>query len=250
MIRGLFGLHASLTLSEGTLREVARNRPDGVPVHVHCAEAPDDVDVCRSLGYSGAVERLSAHGLLEPSSILAHAVHLSARDPEILHSVNPLVVTNPESNANNGIGKMDRDAVSRYLLGTDGMAGDMVQSLRSYILLGKGGGEPAERTGDMFFKHRREALSRFFPACSGFEAGAAADIAVPDYVPLTPVRPENIVAHLVFGAKQGRAFMTVVDGRVLWKDGRFPHFDENAARREGTRVAAALHERYSHFLHR
>ncbi len=248
MLRGLFGLHASLTLSEKTLRTVADCRPPEVPVHIHCAEAMDDVDACHRLGYAGPVERLFEHGLLDTRSLLAHAVHLSSRDRNLVRSVRPFIVTNPESNANNGVGRMDRDAVADYVLGTDGMSGDMIQSLRSYVLLGLGGIEPSNRTSGMFFQKSREALRSFFPQCRGLAKGSAADITVPEYIPLTPVSRENVLAHLLFGAKQGRAFMTVVNGRVLWKEGVFPHLDADELRVQGKRVAGELHAAYSRFL--
>jgi cytosine/adenosine deaminase-related metal-dependent hydrolase len=249
MLRGLFGLHASLTLSEKTLRAVADRRPPEIPVHIHCAEAMDDVDACRRLGYAGPVERLYEHGLLDNRSLLAHVVHLSTRDGDLIRTVRPLVVTNPESNANNGVGRMDRDAVADYVLGTDGMSGDMIQSLRTYVLLGLGGKEPSLRTSRMFFQRSREALRSFFPQCRGLAKGSAADITAPDYIPLTPVSRENVLAHLLFGAKQGRAFMTIVNGRVLWKDGVFPHLDTDELRRQGKRAARELHAAYSRFLH-
>lgn len=249
MLRGVFGLHASLTLSEKTLRTVADRRPPEVPVHIHCAESMEDVDTCHGLGYAGPVERLFEHGLLDDRSLLAHAVHLSSRDRDLVRSVRPFIVTNPESNANNGVGRMDRDALVDYVLGTDGMSGDMIQSLRSYVLLGLGGKEPSHRTNGMFFQRSREVLRSFFPGCRGLAKGSAADITVPEYIPLTPVSRENVLAHLLFGAKQGRAFMTVVNGCVLWKEGSFPHLDTDELHLQGKRVAGELHAAYSRFLH-
>lgn len=248
MLRGLFGLHASLTLSEKTMRAVADCRPREIPVHIHCAESMEDVDTCHRLGYAGPVERLYEHGLLDDRSVLAHAVHLSRRDRDLVRAVHPFVVTNPESNANNGVGRMDRDSVGSYLLGTDGMSGDMIQSLRSYVLLGLGGKEPSDRTSGMFFQRCREALNSFFPECRGLAKGSAADITAPDYIPLTPVSRENLLAHLLFGAKQGRAFLTVVNGRILWKEGTFLHLDADELYRQGKRIAGELHAAYSRFL--
>ena len=144
---------------------------------------------------------------------------------------------------------MDRDAVADYVLGTDGMSGDMIQSLRSYVLLGLGGIEPSNRTSGMFFQKSREALRSFFPQCRSLAKGSAADITVPEYIPLTPVSRENVLAHLLFGAKQGRAFITIVNGRVLWTDGVFPHLDTDELRLQGKRAARELHAAYSRFLH-
>jgi putative selenium metabolism protein SsnA len=241
-VRGVFGLHANLSLSEETLTKIGRVKPAAMPIHIHCGEDLADLEYCRELGYQGPVERLQHFGLLTPDSILAHAIHLSKRDYEILNELRPVIVSNPESNANNRVGSMDRKLIGRYLLGTDGMSPDMVGTLRSHYLLG--GTVPFDEMQRTFFEHRYEVQQHFFPKTGRLRAGMSADLAVLDYVPVSPICSENILGHLIFGVRAGKAYMTVAGGRVLYHAGELTFVDENEVTQKATEVAMGLHGRF------
>ena len=242
LTRGLFGLHANLTLSDETLRRVAEARPPDLPIHVHCGEDQADLEHCRALGYEGPVDRLHRFGLLASDSILAHAIHLSERDYHLIHEVNPLVVSNPESNANNRVGRMDRSRIGRYLLGTDGMSPDMLATLRSHFLLGDG--LPFDELGRVFFSDRYRAQQRFFPETGGLSVGMRADLTALDYTPIAPISLDNVLGHLLFGARGGQAYLTIAEGQVLYHAGQVTFVDEAEVVREARAVARSLHERY------
>jgi hypothetical protein len=67
---------------------------------------------------------------------------------------------------------------------------------------------------------------------------------VPDYVPLSPIDDRNLIGHLLFGARGGMVYLTMADGRVLFRSGRITFLDEDALRREAKGIAAQLHRRY------
>ena len=243
-VKGIMGLHANFTLSEETLREIARSKPEEMGIHIHCGEDRHDFDFCRKLGYSGPVDRLNAFGLLNDRTILAHAIHLSERDYRLIDEKKPIVVSNPESNANNQVGKMDRDRIREFVLGTDGMSGDMVQTLRSMYLLGKGHNEDFEALRKLFFETSRKILSRFFPNRGGLEVGNYADIAVLDYVPVTPISLENLMGHLIFGAKNAKAHMAIANGRIVYHNGKFAFVDAEKVRPGIRRAAKKLWDKF------
>ncbi len=243
-LRACFGLHANFTLSEESLETIANTKPPELPIHIHCGEDRADLEYCRELGYKGPVHRLSEHGLLDNRSILAHAVHLSERDHKLLEEIHPIVVSNPESNANNQVGSMDRRRIGKYVLGTDGMSGDLLQTLRSQFLLGKGRKESFEDLRKVFFSDKLEAQQKYFPNTGALAPGARADIAVLDYIPLTPISQGNLMGHLLFGAKTGKAFMTISDGVIIFRDGMITIIDENDLVREARDTARQLHRRY------
>ncbi len=243
-IRGIMGLHANFTLSEKTMAAIRSNKPDEMGIHIHCGEDRYDFEYCRELGYAGPVDRLHRHGLLDRNTILAHAIHLSDRDYRLIEELQPVVVSNPESNANNQVGKMDRSAIEKFVLGTDGMSGDMVQTLRSLYLLGMGHNEDFEALSRMFFRDSVEILRRFFPDRGGLQPDGHADIAVLDYIPATPISPENLLGHLIFGARTARAYMTIANGEIVYHDGEFAFVDAEAAMEEIRRAAAKLWERF------
>ena len=79
-VRASFGLHASLTLSEQTLDACRQAAPQGIGFHIHVAE--DAVDQADSLEKYGqrVVNRLHAHQMLGPESIIVHAVHIDPQE--------------------------------------------------------------------------------------------------------------------------------------------------------------------------
>ncbi len=250
-VRAALGLHANFTLSAaemgmaaGALREFRTEKSGALSVHVHCGEARDDLDFCRAEGFAGPVDRLASFGLLDGDAVLVHCVHLADRDYDVLREVKPVVAVNPESNANNRVGFPDFRRLPGFVIGTDGMSGDMIASCRAAVLLCGERGLGPGRLGRAVFDEGRRVRERFFPGTGVFRPGAAADIAVPDYVPLSPVREDNIPGHLIFGAKNGRAWMTVCGGRVLWRDGVFTGLDEADILGRAGRAAKSLYRRY------
>jgi putative selenium metabolism protein SsnA len=243
-LQASFGLHANFTLSDESLKEIARVKPDELPIHIHCGEDSSDLDYCRELGYQGPVHRLEKFGLLDDRSVLAHAIHLSEQDYRILKEIHPIVVSNPESNAKNQVGRMDRGRISEYVLGTDGMSGDILKTLRSHYLLGEGRKESLEKLREAVFSTKAKVQQKYFPDAGTFGTGAKADIAVLDYTPLTPITLENLMGHLIFGAKGGKVFMTVSDGVIIYRDGVMTSIDEESLVRKAQKTAERLHRRY------
>jgi cytosine/adenosine deaminase-related metal-dependent hydrolase len=243
-LRPCFGLHANFTLSEESLKAIAHKKPQGLAIHIHCGEDRADLEYCREQGYEGPAHRLAEHGLLDDRSILAHAVHLSERDYGLLEEIHPIVVSNPESNANNQVGSMVRKRIAEYVLGTDGMSGDLLQTLRSHFLLGEGRKESFEGLRRVFFSNKIGAQQKYFPNTGTLEPGARADIAVLDYIPLAPISLDALMGHLLFGAKTGKAFLTISDGVIIFRDGVVTTIDESDLVREVRDAAQRLHRRY------
>jgi cytosine/adenosine deaminase-related metal-dependent hydrolase len=247
-IKGMLGLHANLTISGSILAQASELKSGSdfkVPIHIHCGEDKSDLDFCREAGFQGPVDRLNRYGLITPDSILAHCIHLSERDFEILHEISPFVISNPESNANNRVGKMNRTYISNYLLGTDGMSFDMVASLRSHYLLGKGINEDFRGLHDSFIKNPVSLLDTYFPSTGTIAPGMDADFAVLDYIPNTEITAENLIGHLIFGSRGGKVFMTIAGGNILYKNGEITFTFEKSIKNQIKSAAEKLHRRYN-----
>lgn len=250
-LHGAMGLHANLTLGDESLSEIADSRPKDMPIHVHVGEAAEDLARCVHEGFDGPVDRLNAHRLVDETSLLVHAIHLSARDAALIAELHPVVVLAPESNSNNGVGSADPAVTGAYLLGTDGMSPDMVETLRATYLLRRSGHAAAEETsglagalGCAVFSRAAAVRSRCFPGTGTLHVGSCADVAVLDYVPVTPIDERSLLAHLVFGARRAVAWITIVDGKILYRDGAFTTLDEPRIRSHAKRVAEKLHARF------
>jgi len=243
-IKGIFGMHANLTLSEETLRKIAAQKHDSIPIHIHCGEDAADLQYSRDYGYAGPVDRLDHFRLLDRKSILAHCIHLDEFEYSLLEQIAPFIVHNPESNANNRVGKMNRNKIQRYILGTDGMTSDMLATLRSAYLLNSPDGVTFDELSRAFFDERYKFQKEYFPNTGEFREGIRADIAVIDYAPLTPITEVNLLEHLIFGAKNGNAYMTISDGKILYRDGKLTFTDESEIMNEAKSIAVKLHERF------
>jgi putative selenium metabolism protein SsnA len=141
-LAGTFGLHASLTLSDKTLnRCIDSAEPLGTGFHIHVAE--DKADVSDSLRRSGlrVVERLKKRGVLAPSTIAAHCVHVDRIETELLLDTGTMVVHNPRSNMNNAVGTADLPWMLHIGipvgLGNDGFSNNMFTEMAAAYLVHK-----------------------------------------------------------------------------------------------------------------
>ncbi len=240
-IRGVVGLHASFTLRDETLEEVARRRGDGDGCHIHVAEDPVDVAATREAFGCGPVERLERFGLLDDRALLAHGIHLEAQDYETIARCGSTVLHNPESNNNNGVGRLDTVAAAghgcRVGLGTDGMSSAVQRALRSAFLTHRGATRDPSSGFEVLpglLANNVEIARRFLdePLLGALAPGAPADVIVVDAAPPTHLGPENFFGHLVYGLSEAPVRHTVARGRVLLEDFRHTTVDcqELAAR--------------------
>lgn len=253
----VFGLHAQFTVNDQTLEEARRiGEYMRTGFHVHCAEDVSDVSDAKRRGFAGAVERLHAHGILGHRSILAHCVHVSDVEVDLLASTGTAVTHQPQSNMNNAVGAAEivrlRERGVLLGIGTDGMTPNVMEDVRVASWLARHrAGDPrrgwAEPVWALTVGNPRIA-SRYFDRPVGVLApDAAADVAVMDVLPPTPVDDAHVGGHLVFGAGSARAWHVVCDGKVLLRDGRLaPDLEalEPALAEEARSRAAALWERW------
>lgn len=238
---GMMGLHANFTLSNDSLRAIKDAKPERMPIHIHCGEGKEDYDFCVYKGFKGPVHRLDQFGLLNGDSLLIHGVHLSEEDFRIINEKNPVVVSNPESNANNNVGMMNTEKIKDYIIGTDGMSGNVIGSYRTHFLLRNGG---VEKPADKLFRRSEEVINSAFPECGGLQKGHPADLAVLDYIPETPINLDNLFFHLILGFGAQKTYMTISEGNIVYKDGKIQNVDEEAVKKEIQKAAKKLQGRF------
>jgi putative selenium metabolism protein SsnA len=234
------GLHASLTLEDATL-EAARaaiEEHDLPGVHVHVSE--DRADPVDSLARSGVrtVERLHRAGLLGPRSIAVHAIWVEDHEVQLLAESGTLVVTNPSSNMNNGVGRCDvarlRAGGVRMAVGTDGMHGDVLGELaQTYFAIRDQAGDP--RVGfdhaAALWEGNRAVAEAVFPGAGlgTLVKGGPADLAILDYDPWTPLDGENLLGHVLYGGLGARVQHVLCAGRWVLRDRAFPTLSADVA---------------------
>jgi putative selenium metabolism protein SsnA len=252
-LRGTIGLHASFTVTDQTLDDAAERRPDGCGCHIHVAEDPLDIEVSERRFGKGPLERLEERGLLDDKALLVHGIYLGADSLATIARNTSVLIHCPESNANNGVGRLDprraTDLGCTVGLGTDGMSSAMLRSLRAAFLTLRGGREdPTVGFGALPHLLRNNALvaRRFFsePLLGEIAPEAPADLCVVDSPPPTPISADNSFGHLVYGAAEAPVRHTIARGKVLLEDFRHTTIDPNEIAAAARDAAPGLWERF------
>lgn len=254
MLTGCMGLHASLTLSDATLRAAADAAEKlGVGCHIHTAEGIQDVEDSMQKSGMRVVERLNRFGILGPKSIAAHCVHVNDREIAILKETGTNVIHNPESNMGNAVGcapviSMLAQGV-KVGMGTDGFTTDMFEGIKVANVLHKfQQKDPSAawvEVPQMAFDNNTAILAQFFPRALGvLEPGAYADIIIVDYDPPTPFDETNYYGHVLFGFSGGLVDTTIINGKVLMLNRVLQGIDEKSVRAQARELARKLWERF------
>jgi putative selenium metabolism protein SsnA len=254
-IAATFGLHASLTLSDVTLDACRQAVPEAVGFHIHVAE--HEVDEYDSLAKSGLriVDRLQRHGMLGPRTIVAHAVHVDAREVNLLAETGTWVTHQPRSNMNNGVGVSQVESIMRagvkVCLGTDGFSSTMWEEWKTAYLLQKvWNRDPRRMSGvdvaQMGVYNNAALAGMFFPDAplGVLIPGAHADLIFVDYHPFTPLTAGNLPWHIIFGFHESMVTTTIVAGKVLMRDRQLLTMDEDRIAAQARELAPAVWERY------
>ncbi|MDD3796004.1 MAG: putative aminohydrolase SsnA [Lachnospiraceae bacterium] len=235
MLAGMMGMHASFTISDQTMELCASEVPDEVGYHIHVAEGRYDLEHCQKTYGKRIVERLKEFGILRPATLLAHCIYINEEEMELIRAADTMVVHNPESNMGNACGcPPTMELVHRGILtglGTDGYTHDMTESYKVANILHKhhlkDPNAAWSEVPKMLFEGNAGIAGRYFKTPLGvLKEGAAADVIIWDYDPLTPMDAANINGHILFGM-QGRSVRTTIcNGKVLMKDREMTGIDE------------------------
>jgi 5-methylthioadenosine/S-adenosylhomocysteine deaminase len=222
----------------------------GTRWHTHCSEgAKDPASYVEAYGVR-PVEWLAREGLLDERATLAHAVWLDDAEVKHIGERRAGVSHNPTSNAYLASGVLRlrelRDAGAVVALGTDGPSAghrqDMFEVMKQTLF-----GQRQHRL-DPAAARCEEALElatreggRYAGTGTGtLTVGAPADLAVValDRPHLRPVH--RTVATLVYSARGSDVELTIVDGRVVFEEGRCVLVDEQALLEEAQERAERL----------
>jgi putative selenium metabolism protein SsnA len=256
LLSGLFGLHASLSLSDETLAQcvAAAEALGEVGFHIHAAEGPADQEDSLARYGLRTIDRLRACGVLGPRSIVAHVTAIDGWEMASLRKSGSWVTHQPRSNMNNAVGVADVPAMLRggmsVLLGNDGFSNDMFAEMKTAYLLHKvwrndPRAMPGNQVIDMAYRHNARLAAQHFPRPLGeISVGAAADLILLDYCPTTPLTADNLPWHLLFGVSGSHVTHTMVAGKWLMKERALLTLDEAAIAAHSREVAGATWARF------
>jgi putative selenium metabolism protein SsnA len=254
MMKAMFGLHASMTISDKTLDKCLK-AIDGLNTgfHVHCAEGIQDLEDSKEKYGKGVIERWYDAGVLSSKTIAVHCIHISDKEMDMLKEKDTMVVHNPESNMGNAVGaspvlEMYKKGILLGL-GTDAYTFDMMESYKVANIIHKHvKGDSTVAWGeipDMLFNNNRKIVERFIDGKVGIlQEGALADVIVIDYNPPTPINENNINSHLLFGINGRHVDTTIINGKVLMEDRKLVNIDEERIMAKSRELAAKVWQRF------
>ncbi|AWK49900.1 putative aminohydrolase SsnA [Clostridium beijerinckii] len=253
MKSGMFGMHASFTLSDESLRKCVKEAEKlDCGYHIHVAEGLADEEECMKKHGKRVVERLNDFNILGKKTIAVHCVHADENEQELIVKTNTSVVHNPESNMGNAVGVSPAlDLINKGVtvgLGTDGYTQDMFESMKVANIIHKHNlKDPSVAWGEvplMLFENNRKIAERHFEGKFGIiEEGANADVIIVDYNPLTPMNESNYNSHVLFGMMGRSVDTTIVNGKVLVRNGKLISVNEEEILAEARKVSQKLWDR-------
>jgi putative selenium metabolism protein SsnA len=250
MLRGLMGMHASLTISAATLDKIVEQTESlGGGYHIHVAEGIEDVVDSTAKYDKRVIQRLYDARVLNERSLAVHCVQVLEPEIELLAQSGVAVINNPESNMSNAVGTapvlkmMERGVLVG--MGTDGYCVDMTESLRGVHAIQKlearvpsvGWGEPPQ----MLFENNKTIINRFLDGQTGVLAeGAYADIIIINYQAPTPITADTYSSHILFGLQGHSVATTIINGRVRMLERELVDIDEEKLMADSRQKAAEL----------
>lgn len=254
MLKGMFGLHASMTISEKTL-EKCLDAIAGLDTgfHVHCAEGIEDLEDSKEKYGKGVIERWYDAGVLSDKTIAVHCIHISEKEMDMLKEKDAIVVHNPESNMGNAVGaspvlEMFEKGILLGL-GTDGYTADMTESYKVGNIIHKHVKQDSKvawvEIPQMLFVNNKKITERFIDGEVGIlKEGALADVIIVDYNPPTPINKDNINSHLLFGINGRSVDTTIINGKVIMEGRQLVDIDEERIMARSRELASAVWKRF------
>ncbi len=207
MERGLFGMHACLTLSDEALKKIAKES-EGMPIHIHVAESDEDnIDSMKKYNKT-PIERLEEYGLLRENSILSHCIYLTEKDMDILAKHKIYVALNPTSNLNNAVGLADVLELEKRnikcILGNDGLGFNLTREMLNLLFgMHLKYKSPTAYSLDNLKKvieNNYEYAGKLLNCKLGkIEQGYEADFLTLEYNAPTPMNEDNLFGHFFYG---------------------------------------------------
>lgn len=227
-VSGLFGMHASMSLSEDTLKKVSKKLKD-LPIHIHVAES--DMDEADSMAKYGTsiIERLDKYKLINKDSLIVHGVFLSDKELDIVKDRGAYMVVNTTSNLNNAVGITDikkfLDKGIPVMIGNDGLSSSMAIEYQNamYLTHLKNASPTALNVGHILgmINNAYDYASRRLGIKLGkIKSGYVSDFMLVNYTPFTEMNSGNAFGHIFYGLFPNfRPNDVYVDGKRLVKSG-------------------------------
>lgn len=230
--------HSEYACGESIIRDIAKlSKDNGYSIHAHMSETKLEHEECKQRhGGLTPARFLEDCGVFENNTNLAHCVWVTDDDIECLAKNNVTVTHCPASNMKLGSGfapvRKMLDAGINVALGTDGASSNnilnMFEEMRLAAMIARGNSGDANAISPKeIFKMATINGAKFQGRLDtgAIKLGNKADLVVLDFDKphLTPCY--DVLTNIVFAAQASDVVLTMVDGEVLYRDGKFKTID-------------------------
>jgi len=227
------GFHAEYTTNMDNLKAIGSVvQKNHAPLYVHACETKEEVEGCLQRYGKTPVAFLDSLGFFDYGGGIYHGVHMSEADYEVMQRRGLYVVTNPGSNTKLSSGIAP---ITEYLrrgipvaIGTDGPASNNCLDFFREMFLVTGLAKLREH--DASALDAREVLTMatvngaramHLSECETLSPGQKADIIMLDLWQPNMQPLNNIAKNIVYSGSKQNACMTMIDGRILYQNGKF-----------------------------
>lgn len=231
--------HAVYTVGPELLKACAAfAKAEHLPLHIHLSETRQEVDDCVAKTGKLPVEYLAALGALGGNSVLAHCVHVSKSERDLLREAGATVVHNPAANLKLSSGLFDMKAMLesgvKVALGTDGASSnnnlDMHESMKLASLLAKREDPEVLPAGEALKIATRNGALAYGIDAGEIAGGKLADALLVDLSNERLVPDYNLVSNWVYSADSRAIHSVICDGNFLMKNRVIPGEEEIVAK--------------------
>lgn len=233
LVRYCFGIHAEYTASEEEVAQMKKIiHEEKAPFFIHLSETKSEVDDCYQRRGISPATYLEQEGLFDFGGGAYHCLYLNEVDVEIFSRHHLSLVTCPGSNAKLADGIIPlliyKQAGLNIALGTDGPASnnclDMFKEMSlTYSLNNLLTGDLTSLSAYDILKMAtvNGAKAMRLSDCDILDVDKKADLIEIDLLKPNMQPLNDIVSNIVYSGSKDNIKMTMINGRILYLDGKF-----------------------------
>jgi 5-methylthioadenosine/S-adenosylhomocysteine deaminase len=237
-ITGAFAPHAVYTCTTDFIKVIIETAQRfNAPIHVHLDETRTEHEECLAKYGKTPSRYFYDLGLFDQRTVAAHCVWVTDEDIDLLREKNVAIAHNPTSNLKLASGaapvpKALNKGVN-VILGTDGASSNnnlnMFEEIHLSSILHKGVNlDPLLINAGTAVKMatRSGAAALGAKDLGIIEAGAKADLILVDLDKPHLIPLHNVLSALAYSVQGSDVYLTMVDGRIIYKNGEFKTIDQ------------------------
>jgi len=232
-------IHAEYTNTDRVVNDMAEiAKETGLNMQLHLSETKSEHEECKQRhGGRTPARYFYDAGVFDANTTAAHCVWLEGDDFDIMKEKGVTVATNPVSNLKLASGFCNAPLMLQkgmnVALATDSVASNnnlnIMEELKLFATLFKAvSGDPTAITPKqaLYAATKAGAVAQGRSDCGQLKVGNRADLIVLDLRDKAYLRPcHSMINNVVFSAMGTDVCLTMVDGKVLYKDGIYTTID-------------------------